>query len=280
MKKTEVRISENQRELYGVMITPEKEEKYPVVIFSHGYNGSGRDFESMGECLADHGIASFCYDFCGGSANSRSSLSTTDMTIFTEKEDLHSVIKYMKEHGASAALQSDNEKVSLSENCVQHPEKDQAEKYSAVDAENIFLFGCSQGGLVSTLVAEEAKDDIRGMLLLFPAMCIADDWNARFPEEKDIPEIQEFWGMNLGKKFFMTLRGFDVYNNIGNYKRSVQVFYGDKDSIASSDYMEKLKMAYSDIKLEVFQNEGHGFSEEGNRRVTEITLDFIKKNLA
>ena len=44
--------------------------------------------------------------------------------------------------------------------------------------------------------------------------------------------------------------------------------------------MEKLKMAYSDIKLEVFQNEGHGFSEEGNRRVTEITLDFIKKNLA
>ena len=63
MKKTEVRISENQRELYGVMITPEKGEKYPVVIFSHGYNGSGRDFESMGECLADHGIASFCYDF-------------------------------------------------------------------------------------------------------------------------------------------------------------------------------------------------------------------------
>ena len=277
MKKTEVRISENQRELYGIMITPEGAEKYPVVIFSHGYNGSGRDFEYMGEYLADQGIASFCYDFCGGSVNSRSSLATTDMTIFTEKEDLHSVIQFMKEHSTNAVSQSNSEKISLSENCAGCSQEEQDKKYN-IDAENIFLFGCSQGGLVSTLVAEEAKEDIRGMLLLFPAMCIADDWNARFPEEKDIPEIQELWGMNLGKKFFMTLRGFDVYKNIGSYKRSVQVMYGDKDSIASSDYMEKLKMVYSDIKLEVFQNEGHGFSEEGNRRATEITLDFIKRN--
>ena len=245
MTKTEVRLSENQRELYGVLIAPEGMEKYPIVIFSHGYNGSGRDFERMGEYLAEHGVAAFCYDFCGGSVNARSSMATTDMTIFTEKEDLHSVIRYMKES-------------------------------HAVDGENIFLFGGSQGGLVSALVAEEAKDDIRGLVLLFPAMCIADNWNERFPEEKDIPQVQELWGMNLGKNFFVTLRGFDVYRHIGGYKRKVQVIYGENDPIVSLDYMEKLKTVYEDMKLDIFKNEGHGFSEEGNQRVAEMTLEFVK----
>lgn len=247
MKKTEVRLPENGRELYGVLIEPEGAGKYPAVIFSHGYNGSGRDFEWLGEHLAEHGVAAFCYDFCGGSVNSRSSMATTDMTIFTEKEDLHSVLRFMKENGA-------------------------------VDAQNIFLFGCSQGGLVSTLAAEEAKDDVRGLLLLFPAMCIADDWNKRFPEENDIPEVQEFWGMNLGKKFFATLRGFDVYQQIGGYGRSVQVMYGEDDPIVSLDYMERLKAVYKDVELYIFKGEGHGFSEEGNRRMAELTLEFVRQN--
>lgn len=246
MKKSEVRLSENGRELYGVLIRPEGTGRYPAVIFSHGYNGSGRDFEWLGEYLAGNGVAAFCYDFCGGSVHSRSGMATTDMTIFTEKEDLHSVLRYMKENGAA-------------------------------DAENIFLFGCSQGGLISALAAEEAREDVRGLLLLFPAMCIADDWNARFPEEKDIPKVQEFWGMELGRNFFATLRGFDVYQKIGGYGRSVQVMYGENDPIVSLDYMERLKTVYPDIKLDIFRGEGHGFSEEGNRRVAEMTLEFVRQ---
>ncbi|MDE7325067.1 MAG: alpha/beta fold hydrolase [Lachnospiraceae bacterium] len=246
MKKTEVRLRENERELYGVLMEPEGKKKYPAVIFSHGYNGSGKDFERMGEYLAQNGVAAFCYDFCGGSVNSRSSMATTDMTIFTEKEDLHGAIQYMKKSGA-------------------------------VDAENIFLFGGSQGGLVSALVAQEAKEDIRGLILLFPAMCIADNWNERFPKEEDIPQVQELWGMNLGKNFFMTLRGFDVYQHIGGYGRSVQVIYGENDPIVSLDYMEKLKTVYTDMKLDIFKGEGHGFSEEGNQRVVEMTLEFVRQ---
>ena len=246
MKKTEFKLPENGRKLYGVMIEPEGEGKFPTVIFSHGYNGSGWDFLWLGEYLAKQGVAALCYDFCGGSVNSRSSMATTDMTIFTEKEDLHSVIQFVKES-------------------------------RAVDEKNIFLFGCSQGGLVSTLAAEEAKDDVRGLLLLFPAMCIADDWNKRFPEEKEIPAVQEFWGMNLGKKFFATLRGFDVYQQIGGYGRSVRVIYGEDDPIVSLDYMERLKTVYKDVELYIFKGEGHGFSEEGNRRMAELTLEFVRQ---
>lgn len=246
MKKTEFKLPENGRKLYGVMIEPEGEGKFPTVIFSHGYNGSGWDFLWLGEYLAKQGVAALCFDFCGGSVNSRSSMATTDMTIFTEKEDLHSVIQFVKES-------------------------------RAVDEENIFLFGCSQGGLVSALAAEEAEDDIRGLLLLFPAMCIADDWNKRFPEEKEIPAVQEFWGMNLGKKFIATLRGFDVYQQIGGYGRSVRVIYGEDDPIVSLDYLERLKTVYKDMELYIFKGEGHGFSEEGNRRMAELTLEFVRQ---
>ncbi len=249
MKKTEVRLSENGRELYGLLITPEGEGKYPAVIFSHGYNGTGRDFERMGEYLAENGVAAFCLDFCGGSVNSRSSMATTDMTIFTEKEDLHRVVCYMKEN-------------------------------HRVDSDKIFLFGGSQGGLVSALVTEEIKEEVRGLILLFPAMCIADNWNERFPNEEDIPEVQELLGMNLGKNFFLTLRGFDVYQHIGGYERSVQVIYGENDPIVSLDYMERLKTVYQDMKLDIFKGEGHGFSEEGNRRVAEMTLEFVRQKIA
>lgn len=247
MIKKDVRIEKNNREIYGTLTEPQNMENYPVVIFSHGYNGSGKDFEKMAEYLAENGVAAFCYDFCGGSVNSRSSMDTTEMTIFTEKEDLHGVIEYIK-------------------TC------------SKVESSNIFIFGGSQGGLVSALVTEEIKEDVRGLILLFPAMCIADNWNERFPNKEDIPEIQELWGMNLGRKFFETLRGFDVYKNIGTYKGKVQVIYGEKDPIVSLDYMERLKAVYSDMKLDIFKNEGHGFSEEGNKRVAEMTLEFVNAN--
>lgn len=247
MKQKEVRISKNNREIYGTLTEPDNTESCPIVIFSHGYNGSGRDFEKMAEYLAENGVASFCYDFCGGSVNSRSSMATTEMTIFTEKEDLLGVVEYIK-------------------SC------------SDAESNNIFLFGGSQGGLVSSLATEEIKEDIRGLILLFPAMCIADNWNERFTNKEDIPDIQEFWGMNLGRKFFETLRGFDVYKNIGAYKGKVQVICGENDPIVSLDYMDRLKDVYSDMKLDIFKNEGHGFSEQGNKRVAEMILEFVNAN--
>jgi cephalosporin-C deacetylase-like acetyl esterase len=246
-KKSTRTILHHEREIFGVLITPEKEGKYPVVVFSHGYNGSGKDFESMGEYLATKGIASFCYDFCGGSVHSRSGMKTTDMTIFTEKEDLHGVIKYLQ----------------TCEN---------------IEADNLFVFGASQGGLVSALVTDEICDEVRGLMLLFPALCIADNWNERFINVEDIPDVEEFWGMTLGRKFFEELRDFDVFEHIGQYSGKVIIMHGDKDPIVSLYYSQKLKEVYSDMKLEVFLGEGHGFSEEGNKRVTDMVLDFVLSN--
>ncbi len=243
-----VKINQNEREIHGVFYSPQKESKSPLVIFSHGYNGSHKDFRKNSEYLAEKGIAAYCFDFCGGSVNSKSDLKTTEMTLFTEKEDLCAIIDHFQ----------DREKI---------------------DANNIFLFGGSQGGLVSALTAEEHREDIRGRLLLFPAFCIADNWNQKFPDSEDIPDKHEFWGMRLGRKFFETIHGYDVFENIGKYNKNVQIFVGDQDSIATVASCKKAAKLYPNLELKIFEGEGHGFSDAGNRKVAEMTYQFVEQNV-
>lgn len=248
MKKIEMTIPHHGREVSGRLTLPEKEGNYPFVIFSHEYNGSKNDFEIMADSLAQQEIASFCYDFCGGSVQDKSSLATTEMTIFTEKEDLLAVVDALSEK-------------------------------EELDSKNLFLFGGSQGGLVSALTAEEIKDKVRGLVLLFPALCIAENWNERFPEIEDIPDTQELWGMTLGRIFFESIHGFEVYSHIGTFDKNVFVMHGDKDPVVSVEYSERLKTIYKNIEIEVFQGEGHGFTEEGNKRAAILLTNFVKKNI-
>ncbi|MDF2589996.1 MAG: putative cinnamoyl ester hydrolase [Anaerocolumna sp.] len=247
-KKQIIYIKHHERTLYGISYLPENIEKCPIVIFSHGFNGNSTNFEQNSEYLASKGIATFCFDFCGGSVNSKSDLKTTEMTLFTEKEDLCAVIKTIK-------------------------------TWENIDNENIFLFGASQGGVISALVAEELKEDIKGLLLLFPAFCIPDDWNKRFPTIDSIPDIYDLWGVSLGRVFFEIIHDYDIFEHIGNYNKNVIIFHGDQDGIVPLEYGIKAANLYRNSFIEVFPEEGHGFSETGNIRVLEMTYDFVQSNI-
>lgn len=247
LTKKIAKINRYGREIHGVAYLPEIEKDYPIVIFSHGFNGTNRDFAMYGQYLAERGIGVYAFDFCGGSVNSKSSLKTNEMTIFTEKEDLSAVIEEIR-------------------------------TWEKVDKNNIFLFGGSQGGLVTALVAEKYEKEIKGMLLLFPAFCIAEDWTKRFPNYEDIPEKVDLWGVTLGREFFQTIYKYDVYKNIGKYSKNILIFHGDKDEIVSLDYSKRALDLYSNAKLEVFKGEGHGFSNAGNKKVVEMVEEFVNAN--
>ena len=245
--KKVVKIKHHNREIYGVSYLPGNKDKYPVVIFSHGFNGTNSDFAMNSEYLAVNGIGAYCFDFCGGSINSKSDLKTSEMSLFTEKEDLCAVIDTIK-------------------------------NWDNVDSDNIFLFGGSQGGLVTALVADEYADQIKGILLLFPALCIADDWNKKFPTLGSIPDAHDLWGVTLGRVFFETIHGYDVFKNIGKFNKNVLIFHGDQDEVVALEYGKKASKLYKNAKIEVFQGEGHGFSEVGNKKVAEMTYEFVKTN--
>lgn len=243
----EISVEHHGRRVLGTLYLPEK-IPCPMVIFSHGFNGIGDDFTYHAEVLEKNGIGSFTYDFCGGSLRSKSDMQTTEMTIFTEKEDLSAVLDTIKSR-------------------------------DDVDRNHIFLFGGSMGGLVTALTAEEKEDSMKGMILLFPAFCVADDWNQRFPKIEDIPDTYNVWGVPLGRCFFESLHGFNILDNIGKYRKNVFIMHGDKDTVVSMEYSKKAHARYSHSRLEIFPGEGHGFSANGNNRMTNMLVDFIKQNL-
>ena len=214
---------------------------------SHGYNGINADFVNECTYFAENGYVAYAFDFCGGSTRSKSSGATTDMTVFTEKEDLLTVFNHIQ-------------------------------KLEYVDSEQMFLFGGSQGGFVTTLVAEELKEKVKGMMLYFPALNIPDDWRKTYATEDKIPEVHDFWGMKLGKNFFLSIHDFYTFENIGSYPNDVLIIYGDKDPIVPYSAMEQAQKTYSSAELVVLKNEAHGFSPSGGKKAREMLLAFMQKH--
>ncbi len=242
----EMHIEANGRRIFGKLYTPDGREKCPAIILSHGYNGVHADFD--GECrfYAAHGYAALALDFCGGSTRSRSSGKTTDMTLFTEKEDLLAALDCLR---------------SLPQ----------------VTPQRVYLMGGSQGGLVTALAAAEHADLVRGVALYFPAVCIPENWKQNYPTIGDIPEVTDFWGMQLGRAFFTSMRDLDPFAVIGGYTGPVLLITGDQDPIVTVSSVRRTADCYSGAEMLVLPGEGHGFSPEGNRTAMERVLAFMEK---
>ena len=241
----ELIIKNGDKDVYGKIYKPKGEGKYPAIILSHGYNGCNTDFVNECKYYAENRVIAYAYDFCGGSTESKSSGSSVDMTIFTEKEDLVAVFNYIR-------------------------------KLDDVDTDNIFLFGGSQGGLVTTLAAEECRDLVKGMILYYPALNIPDDWRKKYTSDVVVPDEFEFWGLQLGGGFVKAISDFYTFDNIGKFDKKVFIIHGDKDDIVPLAYSEKAIEHYPDANLYVMNGEGHGFMPEAGKKAMELVLGHIK----
>ncbi len=226
------------RTIAGTSFIPEAAGgKLPSVILSHGYNSSRNDLADLALALAENGIFAFSFDFCGGSLHSESSGSSLDMSVNSEINDLKSVISYIESIGTA-------------------------------DTDKIFLYGESQGGLVSALTADER---IKGLYLLYPAFCIPHDWKNR-----SIPDKKEFMGMYLSQKFCDGIPDRDVYELIGKYNGRVRIYHGSADRLVDISYSEKAKKAFPHASLDIFPDEGHGFSRKAREKLIRSICADIK----
>lgn len=244
IRTEEKTVQVGEKCIFGRIWYPAGPGRHPAIILSHGYNGCHTDFDWECQFFAQNGVLAYSFDFCGGSVRSRSSGQSTGMTLFTEKDDLLAVI-------------------------------DAISQLESVDPDALFLLGGSQGGLITALAAEERRDLVRGMILYFPAFNIPDDWRPRFGSVEEIPETYSFWGLTLGKDFFVSMRDFVSFEHVGGYRGRVLIFQGDQDQIVPLAVAQQAARIYAQAELTVLPGEGHGFSADAISRVLEIALQQI-----
>ncbi|MDE7158866.1 MAG: alpha/beta fold hydrolase [Clostridiales bacterium] len=242
----EITITHHNRTVYAEIFRPDA-SYFPVVIFSHGYNGYKDDFKSSANYLMENGFGAITFTFCGSGARDKSELATTDMTLYTEKEDLCAVIDYAK------SLKWFNGK--------------------------LFLLGGSQGGMVTAMAAEERADDIAGMALLFPAFNIPVDWKAMYPNDNAVPETIDWMGVKLGKNFVLSMRDLDIFKNMESFTKPVLLFHGTNDNLVNIEYSKRAAQTYPNAELITYAGEGHGFTPLTMKKVNEKLLDLIYDNV-
>lgn len=231
-------LMNGDRQIYGELFTPQKETR-GVVIVSHGFNGThhyGRNYFDLMERL---GYQCYVFDFPCGSVNSRSDNNTMNMSIFDEQSDLRAIVNYFRQ---------------------QMPGKE------------IVLIGESQGGLISALTAAQMRDAVSRLILVYPALCIPDNWRMRYPQLADIPEVTELWGVKMGRRFFEEIHNMKPFDLIGKYRGPVLIVQGDQDRVVSMEDSKRAVQLYKEARMHVIPGAGHGF----NPREFQESVDQIE----
>lgn len=261
-------------DIYGLMYKPAGQTNLPIVICSHSSSLTHKAMKGYAQKIAQQGYAAYCFDFCGGSSESLSGGSTDSMTVFTEVEDLKSVVAMVK-------------------------------TLDYVDTTKIVLLGSSQGGLVSSLLAEDIPNEIASMVLFYPAY--------------NIPELVKMfsglgngsswgdgswgggsWGdgfggmMSMSDAFINSIKDFDVWSHIGTFPKPVCIVHGTSDFIVPISNSEKAVGLYPDAQLHPIEGANHGFNADNlgsmgsmmgsqadyDNQVMPIVYQFLSEHIA
>lgn len=243
----QITIPVNGKNIYGELLLPEGVSgKLPTVICSHGYGSSYKLCKlTIGKGLAMSGYAAYCFDFYGGSKKSKSGGSMMEMSIMTEKEELLAVIDYIK-------------------------------KLGVVDKENLYLFGESQGGMVSGITAVDRIDDLKAMVLYYPAFCIPDDAHKKFAGKEAIPEKTEAFNLPISRKYYLDAWDLDVFSYIPAFEKPVFIIHGDADTAVDVSYGRRAAEVYKNAEYVELPGEIHGFMGKGKKEAAKLTYQFLE----
>lgn len=252
-----------EEDIFGKFYFPtdfDSSKRYPVIIMSHGVAVTHSIFEKgqWVDFAARNGCVAYAFDFCGSSERTLSSMDMTDMTIDTQISDLNAVIDFVK-----------------------------AQPF--VDNDFIFLMGQSFGGLISAITAPDRDSDIRGLFLLYPAICAVDMVHEMFASVKDIPkEGGSLFDVEHPKAYFKALYNLDLEGTMKRYSGDVLIIHGEQDPTVPISYSQNaVENIYAEGQAELLTVTGKGsvhafelFNEEGRAAAQAKAEEFLNKELA
>lgn len=216
--------------IYGELYLPNNfQDSYPLTIISTGFNATADYTRNIAKDLVKKGRAAYVYEYIGGSVeNCKSDGNFLDMSVLTEKEDLETVLRGLK-------------------------------KLNYIDGDHITLVGCSQGGLVSTLVSAEHSYEINGLVLYYPALDIPENARELYETEADIPKEPAAYNETVGKKYYEDAMKIDVEEAVSSYHGRVFIVHGSEDSVVSPEVSEKASKVFENADLVILPDLEHGF---------------------
>lgn len=155
----EIHVEHDGINLYGKALVPkgEKGEKYPTVIYAHGAESDYKADYTTLKSLAKSGIACYTFDFYGWTSRSTGPKGT----------------KWFK--GAPRGVDDAYEKQVLEQVKDLNAVIEKVKTFDFVDTDNIFLLGSSMGGATVATAAVTHSEDIRAIILQYPAINLNPD---------------------------------------------------------------------------------------------------------
>ena len=235
----------NGMKIYGELFIPDRTSPMPLVILAHGFGGNREGVKSYAESFAERGIAAYIFEFIGGGEHIKSDGKMTEMSVLTEAEDLIVILDNLK---ADARFK----------------------------AEQIFLFGESQGGFVSTYVAAMRPADVAGLVLLYPAFVLHDYVRRRTPDPERIPDTMKLLGKTVGRIYNKDVLSFDIYTLMPQYSGKTLIIHGSDDSLVPLSYSEQAVKTFPDAKLIKLDGEKHVFYGNAMRKAADYAVQFVQ----
>ena len=243
--------------------------KLKTIIVCHGFGVNSTN--AVPTYLARRGYACYAFDFCGGSRQTRSDMDMDDMTILTEKADLLAVY-------------------------------DTVTALPYVDENNVYLYGESQGGLVCSVTAVELKDEISGMILMYPGFSMPSQIALEYRSIYAVPDRIRIGSETLNHSYAEAMFEFiperfevtdsalhadimrnrlditsELYDYISDFDKKTVIFHGTKDELVDIAFSEEAVKHYKNAVLYKMHGEGHGFGINALDKTIERIDEFLKK---
>lgn len=132
---------------------------------------------------------------------------------------------------------------------------------------------------MSTIEGAKLKNEIKDLILVFPAYVLFDDARELFKSVSDIPEVYNHRGNEVGKAYFEKSIDYDIYNDMKNYNGKVLIIHGTSDNIAPISCSRRAIETFKDAKLKEILGAGHGFRGAQQEEIAKTIIDFVKESI-
>ena len=132
-------------------------------------------------------------------------------------------------------------------------------------------------GVVSALVSSKHNSDIKGLILLYPALSLPDvmrEWYGSLDRIPDTVRLND--SIDVGKKYFMDIWNLYPFEEIKSDTKEVLILHGTDDSLVSTDVCKRADSIYTNSEFYEIVGAGHGFSGHQFDEAMGHIIDYLK----